>query len=105
MMDPDKELLERLISDHSKGDYGPPVSLADYLTIHLVCIRQIKEDLAVIQRHRDMEMGHHIDNVKGFDKEVKKIQDKCKHLSTQRHSDPSGNNDSFTECRHCGKVI
>ena len=29
----------------------------------------------------------------------------CKHANTKRHSDPSGNNDSFTECLDCGKEL
>lgn len=36
---------------------------------------------------------------------LRTAQDKCKHEKTTYHSDPSGNNDSYTECDVCGKEV
>lgn len=35
-------------------------------------------------------------------REIKELQKKCPHRHTERHPDPSGNNDSWTECKDCG---
>jgi hypothetical protein len=36
---------------------------------------------------------------------LKKAQMECQHGKTTYHPDPSGNNDSYTECDLCGKEI
>ena len=58
----------------------------------------------------------YVDAIEALDKEYKAKKDflkeklreeqkKCKHSKTTFHPDPSGNNDSFTECDVCGKEI
>lgn len=37
--------------------------------------------------------------------ELRAAQKICKHEHTTYHPDPSGNNDSYTECDVCGKYI
>ncbi len=36
---------------------------------------------------------------------LREAQAKCDHPKTTYHPDPSGNNDSYTECDVCGKEI
>lgn len=36
---------------------------------------------------------------------LQEAQSKCEHPKTTYHPDPSGNNDSYTECDVCGKEI
>jgi hypothetical protein len=36
---------------------------------------------------------------------LREAQKKCDHPVTTYHPDPSGNNDSYTECDVCGKEI
>jgi hypothetical protein len=38
-------------------------------------------------------------------KDLRVAQNECKHEHTTYHPDPSGNNDSYTECDWCGKEI
>jgi len=58
----------------------------------------------------------YVDAVEALDKEyktkrdalkatLKEAQAKCDHPKTTYHPDPSGNNDSYTECDVCGKEI
>ena len=37
--------------------------------------------------------------------ELKKLQKTCPHTNTQYEPDASGNNDSYTWCRLCGKTL
>lgn len=36
---------------------------------------------------------------------LREAQKQCKHEKTTYHPDPSGNNDSYTECDYCGAEI
>lgn len=36
-------------------------------------------------------------------KQISALRDRCEHKRTEYYPDPSGNNDSHTECKTCGR--
>lgn len=58
-------------------------------------IRKAKDDLA--ETHKKI--------LKEKDLELQAFQKMCKHPLTNYYPDPSGNNDSYTECDICGAEV
>ena len=60
------------------------------------------EDYEQICRELEREYQTKLDHVK---KSLKALQNSCKHEHTKYEPDASGNNDSYTWCRDCGKIL
>jgi hypothetical protein len=95
----DKELYKHLIDEY-KGD-----DLAGHLAHQMQHIRETKASIASIKKEKQMEMERHEKAMKDLDAKIKGVQGICRHLARTYYPDPSGNNDSYYECDHCGRSL
>lgn len=65
----------------------------------------LKDRINTLWREINTENERHNEAVKHLQDGIRKMQGMCKHQDTTYHPDPSGNNDSYTECNICGKSL
>lgn len=98
-MGTEKELFQRLITDYQGDD------LPAYLAAKMSNIRQIKTEVSSIKnRMADAKKKHEV-IIEQLRIDLCEVQKSCPHLSTTYYGDPSGGNDSFNECDHCGTYL
>lgn len=98
-MNADKKLIQQLVSEYTGDD------LAGYLAEQLSYISKTKSSIASINKKIDEARKQYEQKKLDLNQELRETQKKCRHLSRTYHGDPSGNNDSFYECDHCGKEL
>jgi len=85
--------------------YDGEDDLASYVVNLLESVKDIEDK---IKRNR-LELAKEQESwktaKKRFDNNLKIYQEQCEHLDTTYNGDPSGNGDSYIECRICGKKI
>lgn len=65
----------------------------------------IKSSISKVKEDIYKENLRHLEELKKLNGAIATLQGTCDHPDTQRHSDPSGNNDSWKECLICGKEL
>ena len=99
----DEQTLQKLITEYDAEDPGESRSLAKYMEDRLGEIRSIKNSVASIEIQKSKENDRHEATMRSLDVDLARFRKNCPHISTTYHPDASGNNDSITECNHCGK--
>ncbi len=98
----DEKTLQKFITEYDAEDPGESRSLAKYLEDRLSEISSIKRSVFFVEKRKREERNRHESEMKKLDEKLIGIQKECLHISTTYHPDASGNNDSHTECNHCG---
>lgn len=95
----EKEFFRKLIAEYQGNDLAGHLAEAllaqDKLHLWFQSLRRRERELA--EAHRNA--------LQMLRKELEQIQKECSHWSTVHHTDPSGNNDSYTRCTICGKEV
>ena len=99
----DEKTLQKLITEYDDENPSETRSLAKYLEDRLGEIRIIKSSVASVERQKHELRDRYETVLQELNKEITEIRNECPHISTTYHPDASGNNDSITECNHCGK--
>ena len=99
----DEQTLQKLITEYDDENPSETRSLAKYLEDRLGEVRSIKSSVAAIKKRMLQERNKHEATMQSLNKDLAAIRNECPHISTTYHPDASGNNDSITECNHCGK--
>jgi DNA-binding transcriptional regulator WhiA len=102
MIEISKEIIYRIICDHSNGSDLP---MAEYMANRLKEIQSIAQQIHYLQDKQYKIKAEYQNALSECGKELFEIQKKCKHESRKFHPDASGNNDSWTSCEICDKEI
>lgn len=81
------------------------VELGVFLDQQLDKVRNIKQTLKKYQADLVNLEKLHKEERRKIMEEIKVVQNGCPHLARTYYPDPSGNNDSYTECDHCGATV
>lgn len=68
-------------------------------------LRKVKDKIAMLKERVFQERLRHQRELDALNLQIASAQLECHHERTKQHPDPSGNNDSFTECLICGKEM
>jgi hypothetical protein len=97
-----KELIYKIICDHSNGADLP---LAEYIANRIKIIQTIAQEMRFLQNKQFKIKNDYQNALAEWNKDFVEIQKKCKHELTKHHLDASGNNDSWTNCEICEKLL
>jgi hypothetical protein len=97
-----KELIYKIICDHSNGSDLP---LAEYMANRIKEVQSTRWQYENLQNKQYKIKTDYQNALSECGKELFEIQKKCKHELTIYHADASGNNDSWTSCEICEKEV
>lgn len=78
---------------------------AEFIVSRINQAEQILNDIDVIHKNQNTIDEQYKRQKQDLNAAITKIQNECPHYDTTYYPDPTGNNDSFYECRLCGKEI
>lgn len=81
------------------------LSLGEYIDVEMKKLKRIDTELNSLERKKLETQAKYHSDLKVLDALIIETQKSCKHRITRREGDPSGGNDSFIECDHCGKHL
>ncbi len=94
-----KETLQNLLSAY-KGD-----DLAGYLFDVQEQVKRTRYAVSSAKEEKEKERHKYESNLRAIDNKISILREGCLHFQTTYYPDPSGNNDSHTECDICGKEL
>lgn len=78
---------------------------ADSIYTELKKVESIRASIKSLSSEIEVEHKRHQEKKREIESELKKVRELCQHWTQTYHTDPSGNNDSYSECNICGKYL
>ena len=100
----DDKLFSILIEKYKKTHHNDD-KLSEYLGNSLQNITNIRQRILGQEERIEEEGVRHQNILKEIQQNITQLQNECEHLVRKYHPDPSGNNDSWTQCQICVKEV
>lgn len=100
-----REKLIRVLCEQFQPGADVNEMLTYYISDGLTRAERIQNDILKIQKTQIALRNEFNEKMKASNNEISAIEEGCKHLVTEYQGDPSGNNDSSTQCQICQKVL